>query len=65
MANIHQLRRIGSNSSGDKVGVELPRDDIELEGLLDENGELTDTPQVAISRVDDGEWRIERLGDQA
>lgn len=58
---IHKLRKLGEDASGAKVGLELPRDDARLEGILDEDGELTEQPQLAISHVDDGEWRIERL----
>jgi hypothetical protein len=61
MASIHKLRRLGSNKTGEKAGIELPRDDLQLEGLLDEDGELVSQPNLAITRVRAGEWRIKRL----
>jgi phenylpropionate dioxygenase-like ring-hydroxylating dioxygenase large terminal subunit len=57
---IHRLRRLGENQSGDKGGLELPRDDLRAEGLL-EDGKLVEQPQLVIDRVDDGEWRVRRV----
>ena len=59
---IHTLRKLGENSSGAKAGVELPRDDLRVEGLL-VDGELVEQPNVVIDRVDEGEWRIRRTDE--
>jgi len=61
MASIHKLRKLGEDSGGAKLGIELPRDDLRLERLIDRDGDVVDRPDVAISRVSEGEWRIERL----
>ena len=63
MTSIQSLRRLGADSSGEKAGIELPRDDLRVEGLLDRDGNLVNQPEVAISRVDSGEWRITILDD--
>jgi hypothetical protein len=59
---IHQLRKLGENETGAKAGLEFPRDDLRAEGLF-EDGELVEQPPLVIDRVDDGEWRIERLDE--
>ncbi|GAB3676892.1 hypothetical protein GCM10028856_35590 [Halopiger thermotolerans] len=38
-------------------GVTLPKDDLERDGLVNENGELKDA-RLAVDRVGDGEYRI-------
>lgn len=57
---IHSLQKLGANDTGEKAGIELPRDDLRAEGLL-VDGELVEQPNVVIDRVDDGEWRIQRV----
>ena len=59
---IHKLQKLGENSTGEKAGIELPRDDLRAEGLL-EDGELIDQPNVVVDRVDDGEWRLQRVDE--
>jgi len=34
-----KLRKLGGNSSGDVAGVTIPRDDLRLEELMDDEGE--------------------------
>ena len=58
-----KLRKLGENSSGDVAGVTIPRDDLRLEELMDEDGELLDSPHLELRRIDDGEWKLRRLDD--
>jgi len=60
--SIHTLRKLGENSTGEKAGLELPRDDLRAEGLF-EDGELVERPHIVIDRVDDGEWRLKLLDE--
>lgn len=47
---------------GTTVGVSLPIDDLrELDGVVDENGEIVHEQQVHIQRTDDGVYRVELL----
>ncbi|WP_440766784.1 hypothetical protein [Natronorubrum sp. DTA7] len=43
----------------DSVGITLPKDDMRVEGLIDENGELEGDHHVHIRYVSDGEWKVE------
>ena len=52
---LNKLRKLDQNS----LGVTLPKDDLRLEGLIDENGELRNECQVHIRHVDDGLWTVE------
>lgn len=55
---IHGLRTFDETSAG----VTLPKDDLRLEGLVDENGELlVDEQNVLVRYEGDGEWSIELL----
>ncbi|WP_323173814.1 hypothetical protein [Natrialba sp. PRR66] len=54
---LNKLRKLDQNS----LGVTLPKDDLRVEGLLDENGELQDEHQIHIRHVDDGEWKLELI----
>ena len=54
---LNKLRKLDRNS----LGVTLPKDDLQLEGLLDENGELRDEQYIHIRHVDDGEWQLELI----
>ncbi|WP_226004104.1 hypothetical protein [Natrinema salinisoli] len=43
----------------DSVGITLPKDDMRVEGLLDENGELEGDHHIHIRHVGEGEWTLE------
>ena len=51
---LNKLRKLDKNSAG----VTLPKDDLRVEGLLDEKGEIDGDHHVHIRHVDDGEWRL-------
>lgn len=52
---INKLRKI----DGDSVGVTLPKDDARLDGLIDEDGELTGEHHLHVDRDGEGEWTVE------
>ncbi|AXR82354.1 hypothetical protein [Natrarchaeobaculum sulfurireducens] len=54
---LNKLRQLDRNT----YGVTIPKDDLRLEGLLDENGDLVDEQHLHIQRTDDGEWTLERV----
>ncbi|WP_247003681.1 hypothetical protein [Halosolutus gelatinilyticus] len=54
---LNKIRRLDKNS----FGITLPKDDLRVEGLLDENGELKEEHHVHIRHVGDGEWTLERI----
>ncbi|SEQ96830.1 hypothetical protein [Natrinema salaciae] len=56
---LNKLQQLDQNSAG----VTLPKDDLRLEGLLDENGEIDGEHHVHIRHVDDGEWTLELVGE--
>ncbi|WP_226006615.1 hypothetical protein [Natrinema salinisoli] len=43
----------------DSVGITLPKDDMRVEGLLNESGQLDGDHHVHIRHVDEGEWTLE------
>jgi len=51
---IHKLQKLGENASGDKAGVEIPREYLRLMGVMDQEGQLVEQPQVEIRREEDG-----------
>ena len=51
---LNKLRQLDQDS----VGVTLPKDDIRVEGLLDENGQLEGDHHVHIRHIGNGEWNI-------
>ncbi|MFC7232179.1 hypothetical protein ACFQMM_13745 [Saliphagus sp. GCM10025308] len=51
---LNKLRQLDQNSAG----ITLPKDDLRLEGLLDENGELKEEYHAHIRLVDEKEWTI-------
>jgi len=53
---IQKLRELDRTSAG----VTLPRDDLKLEGLIEEDGSVVDRP-LKVERIDDGTWEIEVL----
>ena len=52
---LNKLRQLDRDS----VGITLPKDDIRVEGLLDENGQLEGEHHIHIRHVDDGQWSLE------
>jgi hypothetical protein len=52
---LNKLRQLDENSAG----VTLPKDDLRLEGLLDENGEVDGEHHIHVDRIGDGEWTLE------
>ncbi|QLG51080.1 hypothetical protein [Natrinema halophilum] len=52
---LNKLRQLDRDS----VGITLPKDDMRVEGLLDEDGRLEGDHHVHIRHVDDGEWSLE------
>ncbi|SEH14664.1 hypothetical protein SAMN04487967_1710 [Natronorubrum sediminis] len=56
---LNKIRELDSDS----VGITLPKDDMRVEGLIDENGELKGDHHVHIRHVDDGEWTLELMDD--
>ncbi|RQG94079.1 hypothetical protein [Natrarchaeobius chitinivorans] len=54
---LNKIRRLDRNS----YGITLPKGDLRVEGLLDENGELRDEHHLHIRHVGDGEWSLERV----
>ncbi|MFC4542022.1 hypothetical protein ACFO5R_08795 [Halosolutus amylolyticus] len=52
---LNKLRQLDQNSAG----ITLPKDDLRIEGLLDENGKLDGEHHVHIRHVDEGEWTLE------
>ncbi|MDS0475277.1 hypothetical protein [Natrinema sp. 1APR25-10V2] len=52
---LNKLRKLDQNSAG----VTLPKDDLRLEGLLDEDGEIDGEHHIHIRHVDDGQWSLE------
>lgn len=55
---INKLRKI----DGDSVGVTLPKDDARLDGLIDEDGELTGEHHLHVDREEKGKWSV-KLAD--
>jgi len=51
---LNKLRQLDQNS----VGVTLPKGDVQVEGLLDEDGQLKDEYHAHIRHVDEKEWKI-------
>ncbi|QCS44095.1 hypothetical protein [Natrinema versiforme] len=61
---LNKLRKLDRSSAG----VTLPKDDLRLEGLLDEDGDLEGEHHVHIRHVDDGEWSltlVDEIDDQS
>ena len=54
---IHELRKLDRTSAG----VTLPRDDLRLEGLIDEDGEIDDEQQLVVEREGPGKWVVETV----
>jgi hypothetical protein len=54
---LQKIRKVG----GDSAGITIPRDDLRLEGLLDEDEELEQGHHVELIRVDDGVWKMKRV----
>ncbi|ELY56615.1 hypothetical protein [Natronolimnohabitans innermongolicus] len=54
---LNKLRQLDSDS----VGITLPKDDMRVEGLIDENGELAGDHHIHIRHVGEGEWRLKLI----
>ncbi|WP_455447843.1 hypothetical protein [Natrinema thermotolerans] len=52
---LNKLRKLDQNSAG----VTLPKDDLRVEGLLDEDGEIDGEHHIHIRHIDNGEWALE------
>lgn len=52
---LNKLRQLDQNSAG----VTVPKDDLRLEGLLDENGKIDGEHHIHIRHIDDGQWTLE------
>ena len=52
---LNKLRQLDQDS----VGITMPKDDMRVEGLLDENGEINGDYHIHIRHVDDGQWSLE------
>ena len=64
MASIQKVRKLGENESGAKLGIEIPRDDARLAGLLDEDGGVEERPNVSIQFDGDG-WDVKLLDEDS
>lgn len=56
---LNKLRQLDSDS----IGVTLPKDDLRLDGLLDDDGTLEDEHQIHVDRQDEGEWQLTLVED--
>ncbi|WP_323172863.1 hypothetical protein [Natrialba sp. PRR66] len=52
---LNKLRQLDQDSAG----ITLPKDDLRIEGLLDENGFVDGEHHVHIRHVGEGEWQLE------
>ena len=52
---LNKLRQLDQNSAG----ITLPKDDLRLEGLLDEQGNVAGENYLHVRHVGDGEWTLE------
>lgn len=52
---LNKLRKL----SEDSAGVTLPKDDLRIEGLIDEDGDLDGDHLVEIRHEGPGEWRLQ------
>lgn len=46
------------------AGVTLPKGDLKLEGIVDEDGEIIEKPQLNVRRPEPGKWVVERVDDE-
>ncbi|ELY46185.1 hypothetical protein [Natronorubrum tibetense] len=56
---LNKLRQLDGNSAG----VTIPKDDLRLEGLINENGKIAGEHHIHIRHVDDGEWTLNLVGE--
>ncbi|AGN02821.1 hypothetical protein L593_14410 [Salinarchaeum sp. Harcht-Bsk1] len=56
---LNKLRQLDS----DTIGVTIPKDDLRLDGLLDDAGDLEGEHHVHIDRQDSGEWELTLVED--
>ena len=56
---VNKLRQLDSNSAG----VTIPKDDLRLDGLINENGEIDGEQHAHIRREGPGKWTVEVVED--
>lgn len=56
---LHKLRKLDDTTAG----ITLPKGDLRLEGLANEDGELLERPHLNVVRVEEGVWRVERVDE--
>jgi len=56
---LNKLRQLDS----DTIGVTIPKDDLRLDGLLDDSGDLEGEHHIHIDRQDSGEWELTLVED--
>jgi len=61
MTDIRKLRRLGANKSGETGGLSLNRDELRLEGIMNEDGELVERPNLVVDYHGNGKWTVELL----
>ncbi|RQG87032.1 hypothetical protein EA462_15435 [Natrarchaeobius halalkaliphilus] len=54
---LNKLRQLDPDSAG----ITLPKGDLQVEGLLDQDGRVDGEYYFHIRHVDDGEWTLERV----
>lgn len=52
---LNKLRQLDQHTAG----VTIPKDDLLLEGLLDEDGQIRDEQYLHIRHEGDGQWTVE------
>ncbi|WP_120244768.1 hypothetical protein [Halopiger aswanensis] len=52
---LNKLRQLDSDSAG----LALPKDDLRLEGLLDDDGQIDGDHFLHIRHLEDGKWSVE------
>jgi len=61
MTDIRKLRRLGANESGETGGLSLNRDELRLEGIMNEDGELVERPNLVVDYQGNGTWTVQLL----
>ncbi|WP_049896403.1 hypothetical protein [Natrialba chahannaoensis] len=56
---LNKLRQLDRDS----IGITLPKDDVRVEGLLNEDGQLQGDHHVHIRYIGDGEWVVELVDE--
>ncbi|WP_084777711.1 hypothetical protein [Natrialba sp. SSL1] len=58
---LNKLRQLDQNSAG----ITLPKGDLQIEGLLDEEGNVDDEYQIHVRHTGNGEWKLKLVGEAA